>query len=202
MTSKKITSFKNYNFTPFNKKQCIQRLIFMWIYGIAICLLSTPFYAWLSFVIAGNISVSIFFIFLIAKKSKEKISRFWCDGICYLYNAFLTYLLSYFFITLDRTNDWLLFIILMCMFILVFIAILISICSNIEKDRYNSKNDISPLSKLSIFSLLGASFAMFIMRIISHYLSPNSTIVLISALCLLLAVILELGGGTILRALL
>ena len=102
--------------------------------------------------------------------------------------------------TLERKNDWVLFVILMCVFISVFVAVSISICYNSKKDRYNSKGTVSSFPKVSVFSLLGVSLAAIVMRIISHHLSQNGAVILVSAACLLLAILLEMGGGTILRA--
>ena len=38
--NKQINAFINYNYIPFNKKQCIKRIILIWLFGAMLSIIS------------------------------------------------------------------------------------------------------------------------------------------------------------------
>ena len=82
-----IDEFLDYNFIPFNKKQCIKRIFLVWIVSAIVCFIAGRYVFWIVPLGCVDILISVIFIVLSIKYSKSRISRYLVDGVFWLYMA-------------------------------------------------------------------------------------------------------------------
>ncbi len=192
-----LKAFINFGYIPFSKKQCILRIILLWMFSTIPCILSKQVVYWAIAFAFINILVSIALVTVVVKHSKQKVSRFLCDGIFNLYLSVLLNVSAYrIFYIENGENLWMLFLFLLLMFLVIF-AIWMSTIKNIRNDVYGVKRKESIHAPIIVGGgVLGISFAKYYFET-----NPESAGYIFLAIMLLLISFLTcLGSLGLLRA--
>lgn len=133
----KINAFLDYNFTSLSTRQCIERIVLIWIFSTALCFVRKPTLGWMIPFGIFNILVSALFIVLIVKYKTDKISRYLCDGISCLYISVIFNMIAYRLLMKQSLILLLAFLLLLiiCMTAFLFIAL-----HNIKNDKYSGEH--------------------------------------------------------------
>ncbi len=192
-----IMSFLDYNYTPFRIKQCIIRLIVIWILSIALCFIGTFSLLLVCLISFFNIAISTVFCILIIKFRKAKISRFLCDGLTFLYIAIILNMASYRIISLQISDNWILALIFLVLLFLCICFFILIVYFNIKSDKYNVK---SIIKKSLSFPLLGGVCGIVVAKLFLQNISQNSAVLIFSINTLLLSFIVSIGSLALLKA--
>ena len=95
-----IISFMNYNYTPFSIKQCLIRIVLVWVLS-ALCCIGE--FSWLIIYIIIFFDIAISAVFGTLSK---KISRYLCDGLFCLYVSIILNQAAYRVLTLLVDVNW------------------------------------------------------------------------------------------------
>lgn len=192
-----IMSFLDYNYTPFRIKQCIIRLIVIWILSIALCFIGTFSLLLVCLISFFNIAISTVFCILIIKFRKAKISRFLCDGLTSLYIAIILNMASYRIISLQINDNWILALIFLVLLFLCICFFILIVYFNIKSDKYNVK---SIIKKSLSFPLLGGVCGIVVAKLFLQNISQNTAVLILSINTLLLSFIVSIGSLALLKA--
>ena len=189
MVENNIDLFINYNYVPFKKSQCVKRLLLIIILSAPLCFIGNHKTSWVVFTIVFDFVLCCVFITLIAKFSKLKISRFWCDGLFGLYISIILNITSYRIVTLTIGENRLLFILfLFLMFFCIFVYQIVFI-SKIKANNYSIK---SKSKKLSLFSFMGGLFGILTAKVLLAGQSQETIMSFLAFLLLLLSLIFSI----------
>ena len=76
MVNENINSFINYNYIPFDKKQCVKRLILLWILSVVVPLIGKLTVLWGITIALADVLIAVLFLILIIKFSQKKSADF------------------------------------------------------------------------------------------------------------------------------
>lgn len=192
-----IMSFLDYNYTPFRIKQCIIRLIVIWILSIALCFIGTFSLLLVCLISFFNIAISTVFCILIIKFRKAKISRFLCDGLTFLYIAIILNMASYRIISLQINDNWILALIFLVLLFICICFFILIVYFNIKSDKYNAK---SIIKKSLSFPLAGSVCGIVVAKLFLQNISQNSAVLILLINTLLLSFIVSIGSLALLKA--
>ena len=135
-----IISFLNYNYTAFSKKQCVFRIFWLWILSVLCFIVQVPIALKCS-VLLFDFVISSIFIVLIAKFSKNKVSRYLCDGLFCLYIAIILNIASCGFLSLFINSNGILYLVFLLLLVL---CAIITYCwmgytMSLTKENYQQK---------------------------------------------------------------
>lgn len=140
LDKKNIDAFVNYKFIPFNKVQCVKRLVIVWVLSAILCFIGDQFILWMVPFGIINLIISIAAIILIAKFSDSVISRHLCDGIFCLYVSVILNLTSYKVLTSETGPNWVLAIVLLFLLLICILIFLLITLSNIKADKFSKES--------------------------------------------------------------
>lgn len=161
INDEKIKRFINYNYVCFSKKQCIKRLVFIWLLSIGVCMIGRNNTKYLFCFIFLNLVVTAFFCYLIFKLSNKKISRFLCDGVYYLDVSLILNVASYRILAL-KTGDNLILLLIFIILLLVFeLFLMLIVFISIKNDRYNKESKSNKKILPFVCALIALTFSKF-----------------------------------------
>lgn len=196
MKQDNILSFVNFNYIPFSRKQCIIRLFVTWLLS-GLCLVGSGKLISLFFVAFFDLLIGVVFGVLIVRFPKEKISRFICDGLTFLYASIILNIFSYKLIAWnfgDNIALMLIFALLLLMCILLSVWLVLR---NIKADKYKT-NKVS--KGIFAFSMLGAVSGWIFAKCALRDISQSDAVLLVSVLLLFLSLLLSIGSMSLLKA--
>lgn len=193
---KRLNEFVNYDYKPFSKKECIKRIVLIWILSMALCFLGHKNAIWFISLFVINTFITIGFVYLLLKKSKEKSSRFLCDGTAYLYYSVILNLAAYRFITLWSDSNIFLAISFLAILPICIILFLFLVYRNIKKDRYNKKKIAVVACGLPIS---GAVLGFAVARIFVKDVDQASAILFVAIGLVFLSVLMSIGSLNFLK---
>ncbi len=191
-----IFSFLNYNYTPFSRKQCLIRILLIWILSL-LCLIGKFSLILMCILLFFNIVISTVFSVLIIRFSNTKISRYLCDGLFCLYIAIILNISSYKALTLIITINWILSLIFLALLILCVCVFLVLVFYYIKSDKYNIQ---SKTKKSLIFPFLGAGIGLISAKFFLKDIASDNAVFLVSMILLLLSFIISIGSLNLLKA--
>lgn len=190
-----IISFMNYNYTPFSIKQCLIRIVLVWVLS-ALCCIGEFSWLIIYIIIFFDIAISAVFGTLMIKFSSKKISRYLCDGLFCLYVSIILNQAAYRVLTLLVDVNWSLSLIFLALLILCVCTFLILVFYNIKCDKYNIQ---SSAKKSFLFSFVGSGCGLLFAKLFLQDISNNHAILLVSILLLLLSFITSIGSLNLLK---
>jgi uncharacterized membrane protein YdcZ (DUF606 family) len=196
MDKQHIEEFLDYNFIPFNKKQCIKRILFIWIFSAIVCFLDNRYVFWILPLGCVDVFISIFFAVLIVKYSELRISRYLFDGIFWLYISVILDVAAYRLLTLYTGSNWMLLIMLMSLLIVCILIFAIIVFQNIKSGKYARTYS----NKLPIWSFCGGVLGIFVARVFLQSLSQEGLTVFLSYLLLVLSLMTSVGSVSLVKA--
>ena len=194
----KISKFINYNYTPFDKKQCLKRLFIVWITSVALSLLGEKNIPWMLMLGLIDLSISIMFITLMARYNQLQIARYLCDGIFYLYMSVTLNLASYRIMAIQNGSNWMLATILMSLLMICICIFVYIVFLNIKSENYSEKS--IPKRTISL-QCLGGIVGVFVARSLLPGQSQQEALTLLSYMLLILSFIMGIPSITLLKAL-
>ena len=90
-----IEAYLSYGYTPFRKVQCVERIIGAWVASAVLLVIGERSVAWAVPLGLCCMLITALFITLTVRHSKERLSRYLCDGVFSLYLALLLDLAAY-----------------------------------------------------------------------------------------------------------
>lgn len=90
-----IEAYLSYGYTPFRKEQCVERIIGAWVASAVLLVIGERSVAWAVPLGLCCLLITALFITLTVRHSKERLSRYLCDGVFSLYLALLLDLAAY-----------------------------------------------------------------------------------------------------------
>lgn len=84
-----IEAYLSYGYTPFRKVQCVERIIGAWVASAVLLVIGERSVAWAVPLGLCCLLITALFITLTVRHSKERLSRYLCDGVFSLYLALL-----------------------------------------------------------------------------------------------------------------
>ncbi len=199
VNSEQINAFINYNYIPFDKKQCIKRLLIIWIASTILCFIRKPVLLWVLLLGIVDLLLSIVFIALVVRYSQLQISRYLCDGLFYLWMAVILNLASYRVMTLLIDPNWLLAIILMGLLILCIAIFVLVTFLNIKSEKFSETGAPRKLLFLPFFS---GAIGIMVARILLQGQSQEEMLTFVSYILLILSFILGIASINLLKAIL
>lgn len=190
-------SFVWFNYKPFDKNQCIKRLIFIWLLSVLICFIGNNGFIWLSIMSLFCVFVSVLFITLIKKYASSAKSRFLCDGVTCLYIAIILDIAAYRLLMIEN-NDRLM--VLLCILLLPVISIItltFIVCRLIKHDKYSDKQTNS--NYLGILALGGTVLGMLIGRFLFSDMQQKTSIIIIVVVLMFISVVVSFGSVNLLK---
>lgn len=192
-----IKAFIDFNYIPLSTKQCIIRLLLLWLFGSLVCCIGNIDYILMLFATIISLAITTLFFILVFRYKESKISRFLCDGITYTYLSLIANIASYKFLTLNSNSNPVLALILMLSLVFFIVFTMIFILYLIKKGCYNkSSNTRVSLTLCSLSGILGISVAKFS----SIYLSQDEAVVFGSICLLVLSFLLSIPSANLLKA--
>lgn len=199
VNNQQISEFINYNYTPFNKIQCIKRLFIIWITGAILSFLGKKIVLWLLLLGMVDLFISIMFITLIVRYSQFQIARYTCDGVFYLYMAVALNLAAYRVIAMQSGSNWWLAVILMSLLILCMSIFVYIVFFNIKSGSYSEKH----ISKRTVsLPCLGGIIGVFVARFLLPEQSQQEALTLLSYILLITSFIMCIPSINLLKVLL
>lgn len=195
INNEKVQRFIDYNYICFSKKQCIKRILTMLCLSVIVCILKPQKLNCILCFGLTALLISVFFVYLILKRSSDKNSRFLCDGVFYLYISIILNFLSYRVLSfIKETNLWvcLFFFLLLFLFIMLVVVLVIM---NIKNDKYEKGKEIN-----RIYPFAFAIFALIISRLFFRNIAGSVAWQIISGCLLLLSFITSIGTLNLLKA--
>lgn len=195
MNQDNILSFVNFNYTPFSRKQCIIRLFVTWLLS-GLCLVGSGKLISLFFVAFFDLLIGVVFGVLIVRFPKEKISRFICDGLTFLYASIILNVFSYKLIALNFGDN---IALLLVFALLLLMCILLSfwlVLRNIKADEYKTNKVIK---SIFAFSMLGAVSGWIFAKCVLGDISQSDAVLLVSVLLLFISLLLSIGSMSLLK---
>ena len=191
-----ILDFINYKYVPFSKGQCGCRILYLWLVGVALCLLPPHKPSWFFCIFLCTAFVSGIFIYLSVKLADKQTSRFLCNGLYFLYLSVFLTLAAY------RINAYAcgpngLKLVLFLLGLLVSMGLfLLLIFKNIKDGKYGAQpqNSSTPIM-LAFFAVLGTSLG----KIIFSALSEQQGLQMISIVVLLIACLVGIPTHDLLK---
>lgn len=95
MNNEQIEAYLSYGYTPFRKVQCVERIIGAWVASAVLLVIGERSVAWAVPLGLCCLLITALFITLTVRHSKERLSRYLCDGVFSLYLALLLDLAAY-----------------------------------------------------------------------------------------------------------
>lgn len=95
MNNEQIEAYLSYGYTPFRKVQCVERIIGAWVASAVLLVIGERSVAWAVPLGLCCLLITALFAALTARHSKERLSRYLCDGVFSLYLALLLDLAAY-----------------------------------------------------------------------------------------------------------
>ena len=194
----KILNYVNFGFTPFSKRQCIGRIILLWILCGIVYLISKRNLFWIISLGMIVLTETAFFLSLILKKSSGKTARFLSDGVFMCTVAVLLVFASYLISTTNTTDHWLLLIILFSLLLVWMIFVLLLVRRNIKADKYNGEQN----NTVSIWPFVFGAFGILAARILLQGQSEDTALTIVAVLLMLLSCIFSIGIHFLLKAIL
>lgn len=199
VSNENINAFIDFNFIPFNKWQCIKRLSGIWILSTILCFISKQFD--LCVLIFGiiNVLVTILFITLIAKYKQNKISRYLCDGIFYLYIAVILNVASYNVIALVTGSNCILLLFFLLLLVVCILIFTFATLSNIKSNKYSGINNAK---KAFAFPLFCGAGGVLVAKIFLQGQSQQIALTIVAFVLLILSFVLSIPSINLLKAIL
>lgn len=196
VNSEKINSYLNYNYIPFNKNQCIKRILIMWIFSIIVCFIGNNSILWALLLGMVNIAVTTLFIFLITKYRSLKLSRYLCDSIFYLYIGIILTFASYRVMVLSISTKPLLLISMMFLLVIWISIFMFAVVLNIKRNKY-SKNKSFKMS--SSLPLCGAMLGILISRVFLSGRTQDEVLISMSIMLFILSLMVCLPSVNLMK---
>lgn len=197
MVSQEIQNFLNYSYTPFSKKQCIRRLILIWLLSIILIFIGPKQLKWVLWAVSPTAIVSILFFFLIIRYPNLRISRFLCDGVAFLHIAILLMLASYRIVAINRGEDGLLLLIMIMIFVINIILFIIITLHNIANDKFNLQDRNQKISMLPFIFAIGG---FLLAQLLLEGKSENTGLSVLASCLMLLSLMLGVGSLNLMKA--
>lgn len=194
-----IQNFINYGYQKFSKKQCIKRLIFLWLLSLICCVTGTNNLPWMVGLFLFITIISVLFLYLILFDSSSKISRFLCDGITFLYVSILLLLISYRISVIHSKENLLLLLIYLIIWICSISSFSVIVFLNIKANNYA---ETKRQSGATFFPLLAGGVGMCVARFLLSSFSDEAMLQILSLILLLLSLITGIGSISIVKAIL
>lgn len=192
-----INAFINYNYTPFNKAQCIKRLFAVWITSAILCFIGSKFILWMLPLGIADLLLSVMFITLVVRYSQSQISRYLCDGIFYLYIAVILNLASYRVMTLQIGSNWILSIILMSLLIVcIFVFVLVTF-SNIKSGKFVGTGASKRIISLPFLSCI---IGILVAKLLLQGQSQQVVLTVVAYILLILSFVIGIPSINLLKA--
>lgn len=190
-----IISFLNYNYTAFSIKQCAFRIFWVWILSVLCFIVQVPIALKCS-VLLFDFVISSIFIVLIAKFSKNKVSRYLCDGLFCLYIAIILNIASSGFLSLFININGILYLIFLLLLVLCVCIFSVLVFYNIKSNKYSMNNSVKILM---IFPLLGSTCGFIFAKIFLQNIDKQNAVLILSMLLLFLSLIISIGSLNLLK---
>lgn len=190
-----IISFLNYNYTAFSIKQCAFRIFWVWILSVLCFIVQVPIALKCS-VLLFDFVISSIFIVLIAKFSKNKVSRYLCDGLFCLYIAIILNIASSGFLSLFININGILYLIFLLLLVLCVCIFSVLVFYNIKSNKYSMNNSVKILM---IFPLLGSTGGFIFAKIFLQNIDKQNAVLILSMILLFLSLIISIGSLNLLK---
>ncbi len=190
-----IISFLNYNYTAFSKKQRVFRIFWLWILSVLCSIVQVPIALKCAVLLLGFVISSIFIV-LTAKFSKNKVSRYLCDGLFCLYIAIMLNIASCGFLSLFININGILYLIFLLLLVLCVCVFSVLVFHNIKSDKYSINNSVKTLM---IFPLLGSMCGFIFAKIFLQNIDKQNAVLILSIILLFLSLIISIGSLNLLK---
>ena len=141
MNQANLQHFLDHQYIPFSKKQCIQRILLIWLLSLVPVFVGTHSAAWALVLAALNLIISVLFVFLMARDPQSRLQRYLCDGVTFLHLAVLLMLSAYRTITFKNGDNWILLLLLAAVLAADILFFFFLTLRNIADDKYRPDND-------------------------------------------------------------
>lgn len=197
--TEQVLSFIMYNYTPFQKKQCIKRLLIIWGTSLILVFVGGPTTTWVLILGIIDVLLSVVLLSLVVRYSQSQVSRYLCDGFFWLYISIFFNLTAYRITTLQKgPNGILALILIVSLIACIFLSILLTL-SNIRSGKF-SKPDCSK-KILSLPTFCGA-IAIFTAKLSLQGATQQEALTVFTHILLLLSFIMSVPSINLLKAIL
>lgn len=192
MVNENINSFINYNYIPFDKKQCVKRLILLWILSVVVPLIGKLTVLWGITIALADVLIAVLFLILIIKFSQKKSARFLCDGGSCLYLSLILDFAAYRVLVLQTGNSRILFFAFLLLLVVNIFVCMFLFHQKVQSDKYWA----NPTGGISLLTpLVGGSLGYVIVR----FFSPDNGFIIISVCLLIASLLISLGSINLLK---
>ncbi len=193
-----IRAFVMYNYIPFNKMQCVKRLLAIWITSLMLCLVGGPTVPWILILGVFDLFLSAIFLHLALKHSQSQISRYLCDGIFYLYLAVFFNLVFYRLMSLQNGSNWILAgILLVSLALWIFVFGILTI-ANIKSGKFSKEKPSTKMKSLPYFC---GAMGMLTAGLALQGVSEQTALTIVSFIFLLPSFTFGIGSINLLKVL-
>lgn len=196
-----ILCFLKYKYKPFDKKQCISRIILIWILSALFYFVGSNSFLYGIIMAVVHLMFSILFLRLLNKYSTLMISRFLCDGVTSLCLSLIFAFAAYRFFAFRYGSNT---IILLVVLLLICLAVAVSwgiVYLLIKKGYYCTE---TANKEQKIFPFIGVISGIWFARLIfnGEKIPIESNSMLISMVLLVMAIFFSLGSVNLLKIML
>lgn len=196
MTPQNVEAFVNFQYVPFSKKQCVKRLVFLWLLSAPICFINGFSVLWTAALFVGDAAVSVVFITLIAKLSHSKTARFLCDGLFFLYFGLLSNFAAYRVWAWKVGENPLLFALFLLLFLACIAVFVFVVFRNIKSGKYGSA---AGGKSIGLFALVGGAGGIALARILLQGRSQEAIGIFLAILLLIFSLLISAGSVNLLK---
>lgn len=195
--NKSMESFINYNYKELTKGECIERILCVWLFGVAVCLLGKNNTIFFALIIPVCLAITLLISVLAAKYIKLKGSRFLSDGISWLFYSIMLNLASYrFYMIFQHERNTALIVVSLLSLPVSIMCYLLIVYRNIKLDKYGTKSGLSAIGGLA---LLGGVFGILVAKIMINSIDQNDQVILVSLILLFLSILVSSGSMNFLK---
>ena len=195
--TEQISSFIMYNYIPFDKKQCIKRLLVIWVTSFILCFINGPTLPWVLTIGLTDICLSVILVSLIVRYSQSQTSRYLCDGFFWLYISVFLNLTAYKIMVFQGNSNWTLAIVLiLSLMVCIFFFILVTLL-NIRSGKYSKTNFSKKIVSLPFFC---SAIAVLTARLSLQGASQQVALKALAYILLLLSFVTSVPSINLLKA--
>ena len=197
MNQTNLQHFLDHQYTPFSKRQCIQRMIVIWLLSLVPVFVGTHSAAWALVLAVLNLIISVLFVFLMVRDPQSRLQRYLCDGVAFLHLAVLLMLSAYRTITFKNGDNWILLLLLAAVLAADILFFFFLTLRNIVTDKYRPDNAKSGSAVAPyVFGAAGFMAAGWIL----HGQGQEAALTILAICFMALSLIMGIGSLNLMKA--
>ena len=197
MNQANIQHFLDYQYIPFSKKQCGQRIVLLWVLSLVSVFVGTQAVTWAVLLAVPNLIISVLFALLMLRYPQSRIARYLCDGVTFLHLSVLLMLSAYRIITFYRGKNLLLLMILAAELLADILLFFFLTLRNIADDKYHPDSTKSGSAVIPyVFGAMGFIFA----GVVLTGQSQKTALTVLAVCFMILSLIMGIGSLNLLKA--